>query len=222
METNSTKPNDTRKLADQIKDALVGITDNDQLSSDEAMQIFNELNANDAFDQEIEQIMACLNEQTLDLTKVQTQIILLIKKYLSKLNDKKLGIKIDEQVVNKNVAEVSSYLMQQRSQLAKEANKGLIKSKDNLQNINSKSREDIKRIVKNFALYQVYKFMNPKRIAGETKEENFAHNMIRGGMELASKYEGGSKSDIKSYEPEFIKKLEKAHQQYKSGGRTIY
>ncbi|WP_341761364.1 DUF5394 family protein [Candidatus Tisiphia endosymbiont of Thecophora atra] len=224
METDDKKPQDSRKLADQIKDALVGITD-DELGSDEAMEIFNELSNNDAFEQEIEQILACLNEQTMDLTKLQTQIILLIKKYLGKLEYKKLGklgVKIDENLVSKNVAEVSSYLMQQHSQLVKEANRGLIKSKDKLQGISNQSRLEAKRLVKNFALYQVYKFMNPKRIAGETKEENFAYNMIRGGIDLAKKYEGGSKSDLKSYSPEFIKKLDKAHQNFKGSGRTIY
>ncbi|MDR0329302.1 MAG: DUF5394 family protein [Rickettsia sp.] len=224
METDDKKPKDSRKLADQIKDALVGITD-DELGSDEAMEIFNELSKNDAFEQEIEQILACLNEQTMDLTKLQTQIILLIKKYLGKIAHKKLGklgVKIDENLVSKNVAEVSSYLMQQHSQLVKEANRGLIKSKDKLQGISNQSRLEAKRLVKNFALYQVYKFMNPKRIAGETKEENFAYNMIRGGIDLAKKYEGGSKSDLKSYSPEFIKKLDKAHQNFKGSGRTIY
>ena len=221
MENQDTKPDDVRKLADQIKDALVGITDNAELTSDEAMEIFNSLSANDAFDQEIEQILAVLNEKTMDLTKIQTQIIILIKKYLGKLDGKKLGVKIDEKLISKNVAEVSNYLMQQRSQVVKEANKGLIKSKDNLQGASRESRDNLKKLVKNFAVYQVYKFMTPKRIAGETKEENFAHNMIKGGMDLAKQYEGGSKSDIKGYKPEFVKKLEKAHQQFKSGGRSI-
>lgn len=157
METDNKKPRDSRKLADQIKDALVGITNN-ELGSDEAMEIFNELSKNDAFEQEIEQILACLNEQTMDLTKLQTQIILLIKKYLGKITHKKLGklgVKIDENLVSKNVAEVSSYLMQQHSQLVKEANRGLIKSKDKLQGISNQSRLEAKRLVKNFALYQV-------------------------------------------------------------------
>ena len=221
MENQDTKPDDVRKLADQIKDALVGITDNAELTSEEAMEIFNSLSANNAFDQEIEQILAVLNEKTMDLTKIQTQIIILIKKYLGKLDGKKLGVKIDEKLISKNVAEVSNYLMQQRSQVVKEANKGLIKSKDNLQGASRESRDNLKKLVKNFAVYQVYKFMTPKRIAGETKEENFAHNMIKGGMDLAKQYEGGSKSDIKGYKPEFVKKLEKAHQQFKSGGRSI-
>lgn len=222
METDNKKPQDSRKLADQIKDALAGITNDDELGSDEAMEIFNELSANDAFEQEIEQILACLNEQTMDLTKLQTQIIILIQKYLGKLNNKKLNLKVDEQLISKNVTEVSSCLMQQHSQLVKEANRGLIKSKDNLHGISRQSRLEARRLVKNFALYQVYKFMNPKRIAGETKKENFAYNMIKSGMDLATQYEGGAKSDIKSYSPEFLKKLNKAHQNFKSGGKTIY
>ncbi|MCC8398204.1 MAG: DUF5394 family protein [Rickettsia endosymbiont of Labidopullus appendiculatus] len=222
METDNKKPKDSRTLADQIKDALVGITDDNELTSDDAIEIFNELSTNDAFEQEIEQILACLNEQTMDLTKLQTQIIILIKKYLGKLNNKKLNLKIDEKLISKNVTEVSSYLMQQHSLLVKEANRGLIKPKDNLQGISKQSRLEARRLVKNFALYQVYKFMNPKRIAGETKKENFAYNMIKGGMDLAKQYEGGSKSDLKSYSPEFIKKLNQAHQKFKSGGKTIY
>ncbi|WP_250311036.1 DUF5394 family protein [Rickettsia endosymbiont of Oedothorax gibbosus] len=222
METDNKKPQDSRKLADQIKDALAGITNDDELGSDEAMEIFNELSANDAFEQEIEQILACLNEQTMELTKLQTQIIILIQKYLGKLNNKKLNLKVDEQLISKNVTEVSSYLMQQHSQLVKESNRGLIKSKDNLHGISRQSRLEARRLVKNFALYQVYKFMNPKKIAGETKKENFAYNMIKGGMDLATQYEGGAKSDIKSYSPEFLKKLNKAHQNFKSGGKTIY
>jgi hypothetical protein len=222
MMAEKNKTTDSRKLADQIKDALTGVNQDNELESDEAIEIFNELSNNDAFEQEIEQILACLKEQTMDLTKLQTQIILLIKKYLGQINSTKLGIKIDEKLISKNVAEVSNYLMQQHSELVKEANSGLIKSKDNLQTINGKARAETIKLVKNFALYQVYKFMNPKRIAGETKKENFAYNMIKGGMDLAKHYEGGSKSDLKSYSPEFIKKLENAHKSFKSGGRSIY
>jgi hypothetical protein len=214
------KQTDSRKFADQIKDALAGINNDDELLSDGSLAIFDELSKQDSFDQEIEQILACLNEQTMDLTKLQTQIIILIKKYLGKLPGK-LKIKIDEQIIRENIAEVSGYLMQQHSQIVKEANKSLLRSKDKLSNITSKSREDTKKLIKNFAIYQVYKFMNPKRIAGETKKENFAHNMIRGGMELASHYEGGSKNDVKSYSKAFIKKLEAAHRNFK-GGQGIY
>jgi len=214
------KPEDVKKLADQIKDALLGIEDDERFGSIEAEKIFAELSQNDEFEQEIEQILALLNEQTMDLTKLQTQIILLIRKYLGKTKSKNLSLKLDERQISQNVTEVSNYLMQQHSKIAKES-KSLVKSKDKLQGISVQSKADLKRLVKNFAVYQVYKFMNPKRLAGETKKENFAHNMINGGMKLAKNYEGGSKSDIASYSPQFIKDLEKAHGAFKSGGRSL-
>lgn len=221
MAKDPKKPEDVKKLADQIKDALLGIDDDERFGSVEAEKIFAELSQNDEFEQEIEQILALLNEQTMDLTKLQTQIILLIRKYLGKTKSKNLRLKLDENQISQNVTEVSNYLMQQHSKIAKETDKVLGKSKDKLQGISVQSRADLKRLVKNFAVYQVYKFMNPKRIAGETKKENFAHNMINGGMKLAKNYEGGSKSDIASYSPQFIKDLEKAQGAFKSGGRSL-
>ena len=50
--------------------------------------------------------------------------------------------------------------------------------------------------------------MNPKRIAGETRQENFAHNVIERGLESAKHYAGGTKHEIERYSPQFIKKLE--------------
>ncbi|MGL4226526.1 MAG: DUF5394 family protein, partial [Rickettsia sp.] len=153
----------------------------------------------------------------------QSQIILLIRKYLGKTKNLKLKmLKMDEKLINKNVAEVSNYLMHQHSKIVRDANKNLANPKDKLQGITRQARIDLKRLIKSFAVYQVYMFMNPKRIAGETKVMNFAYNMIRGGMKLAKKYEGGKEKDIKSYSPKLIKKLEKAHAGFKkSGGISI-
>ncbi|AAY60891.1 hypothetical protein RFEPED_0895 [Rickettsia felis str. Pedreira] len=218
--TNNQFSEDTKKIADQIKDALMGISNDLVLESKEVEEIFEELSQNEEFEYEIERILAILNEQTMDLTQLQSRIILLIRKYLGKT--KNLKLKMDEKLVNKNVAEVSNYLMHQRSKIVRDANKNLANPKDKLQGITKQARMDLKRLIKSFAVYQVYMFMNPKRIAGETKLMNFAYNMIRGGMKLAKKYEGGKEKDIKSYSPRLIKKLEKAHAGFKkSGGISI-
>ncbi|ADE29540.1 DUF5394 family protein [Rickettsia prowazekii] len=211
--TNNQFSEDTKKIADQIKDSLIGISDNLVLESKEVEEIFEELSKNEEFDYEIERILAILNEQTMDLTQLQSRIILLIRKYLDKT--KNLKLKMDEKLINKNVAEVSNYLMHQHSKIVRDANKNLAKPKDKLQSLTKQARMDLKRLIKSFAVYQVYMFMNPKRIAGETKLMNFAYNMIKGGMKLAKKYEGGKEKDIKSYSPRLIKKLEKAHAGFK-------
>lgn len=207
---------DTKKIADQIKDALMGISDELILESKEVEEIFEELSQNEDFEYEIEQILAILNEQTMDLTQLQTRIILLIHKYLGKTKNIKLKmLKMDEKLINKNIAEVSNYLMHQHSKIVRDANKNLANPKDKLQGLTKQARLDLKRLVKSFAIYQIYMFMNPKRIAGETKLMNFAYNFIKGGMKLARKYEGGKPKDIKSYSPKLIKKLEKAHAGFK-------
>ncbi|KJW02346.1 hypothetical protein REIP_0352 [Rickettsia endosymbiont of Ixodes pacificus] len=221
--TNNQFSEDTKKIADQIKDALMGISDDLVLESKEVEEIFEELSQNEEFEYEMERILAILNEQTMDLTQLQSRIILLIRKYLGKTKSLKLKmLKMDEKLINKNVAEVSNYLMHQHSKIVRDANKNLANPKDKLQGLTKQARIDLKLLLKSFAVYQIYMFMNPKRIAGETKLMNFAYNMIRGGMKLAKKYEGGKEKDIKSYSPRLIKKLEKAHVGFKkSGGISI-
>ena len=214
--TNNQFSEDTKKIADQIKDALMDISDDLVLESKEVEEIFEELSQNEEFEYEMERMLAILNEQTMDLTQLQSRIILLIRKYLGKT--KNLKLKMDEKLINKNVAEVSNYLMHQHSKIVRDANKNLANPKDKLQGLTKQARIDLKRLLKSFAVYQIYMFMNPKRIAGETKLMNFAYNMIRGGMKLAKKYEGGKEKDIKSYSPRLIKKLEKAHAGFKKSG----
>lgn len=218
--TNNQFSKDTKKIADQIKDALMGISDDLVLESKEVEEIFEELSQNEEFEYEVERMLSILNEQTMDLTQLQSRIILLIRKYLGKT--KNLKLKMDEKLINKNVAEVSNYLMHQHSKIVRDANKNLTNPKDKLQGLTKQARIDLKRLLKSFAVYQIYMFMNPKRIAGETKLMNFAYNMIKGGMKLAKKYEGGKEQEIKSYSPRLIKKLEKAHVGFKkSGGISI-
>ena len=128
-------------------------------SGSSTTNVFEELAESDSFDEEIEQILANFNEQTMDLTKLQTQIIILIKKYLGnkKFNKSALSkdVDIDEKLIAANIAEASEYLIQQRLTLIKETNKSLEKNKDNYQGITSKSRADFKKIIKNFAVYEI-------------------------------------------------------------------
>lgn len=145
----------------------------------------------DSFDREIEQILTNFNEKTADLTKLQTQIISLVKKYSQSDNvlvDAK-DTEIDEKVIAKNISEASVYLMKQRENILKD-NTTLVKKDDNFELTNNKSKEDFKRLVKGFAVYEIYKCMNPERIAGETQQDNFTHNLATGGIKKAEHYAG--------------------------------
>ena len=72
--------------------------------------------------------------------------------------------------------------------------------------------------MKNFAVYEIYKVINPKRIAGETAKDNYKHNLIEGGVALASKYEGGKASDLKRYGSVEVDRLKRQVTSFKKGG----
>jgi len=46
--------------------------------------------------------------------------------------------------------------------------------------------------------YEIYKFLNPRQIAGETKLENFINNVVHLGLEIAEKYAGIPQTDNKN------------------------
>ena len=84
--------------------------------------------------------------------------------------------------------------------------------------LDAKAKASVKKIIKEFAIYEVYKVMNPRRIAGETKKDNYAHNMMMGGQKRASKYEGGKESDLKSYGEAEVRRIEQASKTFQKGG----
>lgn len=62
------------------------------------------------------------------------------------------------------------------------------KDKKKLSQISDKSKQDLKKSISNFINYQIYKVMNPRRIAGETEKDNYSHNLYMGGKGLAQKH----------------------------------
>ena len=65
--------------------------------------------------------------------------------------------------------------------------------------ITNKSKENLKMILRNAVVYEIYKVMNPRRIAGETAKDNYMHNMLVGGEKLAGKHTGGRPREVAKY-----------------------
>jgi hypothetical protein len=182
----------------------------------ELENLFEEIGQDEDLGKAVEKIF----DEITDLNEIQVKIILLIRNYLKA--KKKSGIdvnKIDE--LEKKITEDMSKFAGKFNRVVEEEidpNLGTVKKgKESILNIEAK--KNLKRIMKNFAVYEVYKIMNPKRIAGETKEDNYRKNLMQGGEQLASRYEGGKESDLKQYGEAKVERIKhQALSMSKSGG----
>jgi hypothetical protein len=215
------KPDSTNKksLLEEYEDSLGQVGN---VLPPDAEAILDALMEDEQFNVEIEGLIKKLTEESLDLAELQSKFILMIIETLKRLKKSKLHdleySKQKEQDISEQLALISNHLMMHKSLIAKESVDGLDTPKDRYQNITDSSKKYMKQSLRRFAIYEIYKWMNPHRIAGETRKDNFVHNMITGGIKKAVQYEGGTKEEIKSYSPSFIKSLEKKHEQFVKGG----
>ena len=183
----------------------------------ELSHIFEDLEEDQDLGKAVEQIF----DETNDLNEIQTKIILLIKEHLEiekKLDlEKNQDIDADEEKVARDVTELCRKMMQDLDEEI-DPTLGKISKKDRAHMLNLEAKKNIKKIMKNFAVYEVYKIMNPKRIAGETAKDNYKHNLMRGGQKLAGKYEGGKAADLQKYGPEEVNRIQKHVMEAKKGG----
>jgi hypothetical protein len=183
----------------------------------ELSHIFEDLEEDQDLGKAVEQIF----DETNDLNEIQTKIILLIKEHLEiekKLDlEKNQDIDADEEKIARDVTELCRKMMQDLDEEI-DPTLGKISKKDRAHMLNLEAKKNIKKIMKNFAVYEVYKIMNPKRIAGETAKDNYKHNLMRGGQKLAGKYEGGKAADLQKYGPEEVNRIQKHVMEAKKGG----
>ncbi len=193
-------------------------------ASPEVKALLDVLSADDEFNSELDALLANLDPDNIDLTYLQTNLILLLQNMLGRLHisgkDKiKELLKSKEKQIGGHLKELSMHLMMTRSQTVKEFTKGIDTPKDKYAHLNTVSKTHIKQVMRRFAVYEVYKLMNPRRIAGETKRQHFMSNIITLGLRKAIKYEGETIEQVKKeYAPSVLKNLEKQHSRFKKGG----
>jgi hypothetical protein len=189
-----------------------------ELSSQEA-ELLSHIDGDPALQMSIEQLLNDIDG--LDTAQVQSKLLLLLHQvFKARIKDKEMlrsFLKKREKVINDHLRNLSLYVMQTRSKTIRDASRNIVAKSDKYEYLTQGSRDNLRKIIRRFAVYEIYKFINPHRIAGETRKENFVHNMILGGMKRASRYEGGTKKELKSYSPSFIRNLEKQHKSFKRG-----
>ncbi|RTK92702.1 MAG: hypothetical protein EKK61_03175 [Rickettsiales bacterium] len=171
--------------------------------------LIDEIKKDDNFGKAIETIFANRKDPNI----IKDKIILLIQQYLKTKH-------VDK--TEKEITDIKKWIEKKISKISKKFIH-LIAAENNL-NIESiqnktpsqiKAENDYKRIITGFIVYAIYKVMNPKRIAGETKKDNYKHNLLKGGEKLASKYEGGKAQDLKKYGADEVKNIKAQVNEFK-------
>ena len=202
-------------LKDQSEDSIKNSLSEKYES--EMVEILEELKKDENVGKAIDRII----EEAADLGEMQSKLILLIKKHLAKreLKTAKLTgkkIKFNDEEVEQDISKFTRNLIKRYEGADRDIDAN--NSIDDKYPLDAKAKASVKKIIKEFAIYEVYKVMNPRRIAGETKKDNYAHNMMMGGQKRASKYEGGKESDLKSYGEAEVRRIEQASKTFQKGG----
>ena len=193
---------------------------NDSLSEkyeSEMAEILEELKKDANVGKAIDRII----EEADELGEMQSKLILLIKQHLAKSElkiDKLTGkkIKFNDEEVEQDISKFTHNLIKKYEGADRDIDAN--NSINDKYPLDAKAKANITKTIKEFAIYEVYKVMNPRRIAGETQKDNYAHNMMIGGEKRASKYEGGKESDLKSYGEAEVRRIERVSKTFQKGG----
>ncbi len=152
---------------------------------------------------------------SISLVNLKSELIILIKKYLQNCFDDKKFSKISEMEMIKYIRKFSMMIIAKNKKLQKsfEENKDVdasINMEDmDYEYMDGDSLKNFRKIVRNFIVYEIYKLINPRRLAGETKEQNMVDNIVMYGVKRAAKFE--RKDGLSKLDPELVKELEKKY-----------
>ena len=152
---------------------------------------------------------------SISLVNLQSELIILIQKYLQNCFDDKKFSKIAEMEMIQYIRKFSMMILAKNKKLQKsfEENKEVdaaINMEDmDYEYMEGDSLKNFRKIVRNFIVYEMYKLINPRRIAGETKEQSMADNIAMYGSKRAAKFEG--KDGLSKLDPELIKELDQKY-----------
>lgn len=152
---------------------------------------------------------------SISLVNLKSELIILIKKYLQNCFDDKKFSKISEMEMIKYIRKFSMMIIAKNKKLQKsfEENKD-VDASINMEDMDHEYMDgdylkNFRKIVRNFIVYEIYKLINPRRLAGETKEQNMVDNIVMYGVKRAAKFE--RKDGLSKLDPELVKELEKKY-----------
>lgn len=181
---------------------------------------FNDLVANLSEDADLEMSLDILLDQLLeDIHGVdKTDLAVQLGRYFERVLAKKHRIgddkkSIDSQKLVQHLQKLAVFYNMQQSFVNQ------MRSTDKQQSMtNKESRKQLKEILKRAVIYESYKSMNPRKIAGETVRENFEDNVVLRGIKKAIKQEGAAASSTMSqFTTAELGALQNKHREFKKG-----
>lgn len=173
------------------------------MNEEEPEQLTNENDEIDfnKIDQELENLGLSLEDfedidQLIDVilsslgSKSKKGIMNLIGRYFDRMSEKKNYHKEE-----KKALENKRYELMKRLKSLVVFIDGKIVENKNQKNDRNSSKENFREIVKRSIIYEIYKALNPRKIAGETSLENFINNTIIRGIRDGLKYSGKKNLD---------------------------
>jgi hypothetical protein len=175
--------------------------------------VYYTLAENKEFTVQLEELIKKID--SISLVNLQSELIILIKKYLQNCFDDKKFSKIAEMEMIQYIRKFSMMILAKNKKLQKsfEENRDVdaaINTEDmDYEYMEGDSLKNFRKIVRNFIVYEMYKLISPRRLAGETKEQSMADNIMMYGAKRAAKFEG--KDGLSKLDPELIKELEQKY-----------
>lgn len=219
-ETNSTEENNAplslweelEQLSEESLEAL----------PEDTKSLLEILESDIEFNSQISILIESLDSGEIQIEELQSKFLLLIRNIFPRLGkDKSTQIKEllkrVEKDISQHVTSVSHYLITHRTEAYSDLEHHIQKPKDKYSFLSKEAKKNMKRLLKLFAIYETYKILNPRRIAGESNRDNFIANYITGGIKRAMKYEKNSKQIINSLSPQLLKTLQKSHNKFAKG-----
>ena len=153
--------------------------------------------------QDIDAILSILLEKGLVFDA--SELAALVGKFLAKVKNK-LGSK--SKITKDQVKSVLQTLQTESDFLLMQHALSVGEERDKKQS--QKKKQDIKAILRRAIIYEAYKIMSPRQIAGESRVDNLRSNIIMQGLEKALKIENKSLEQVeKQYGKSFIKNVTK-------------
>lgn len=197
--------------------------------------------AYDAEDKALGEIIDQIFEKHNDLNEIESEVILATQKHLKEqkkelsqdTKEQDTSIEQDSSIegdkkevearIKGFVREKIKKKLARKFNLGDEESKGLDEEKEGnySHSMTAASKKNIKTLIKNFTIYEIYQVMNPRRIAGETGQENYRNNLMERGEKVANKYAGGKENALRKFGSKEVEQMKLQAAQYHKGGKKL-